>query len=201
MAKDKYYGKTLRKNFARHEEVVSLPNLLEIQKDSYRWFLDTGLQEVFKDVDITAASQEVVYNPADGYYHLNSINGPVVYLRFSNSPYINLSDIVANQRVGAYLYDTNGEYLKKEQYNSYLQQYYYVPNPMYDPTGKPVNMLDAQLVYPLNDDLLYILQTFAKHQQWENPDSPNYLFKDTDGNIIPGINNDLAWMFPLCYAE
>ena len=52
MAKDKYYGKTLRKNFARHEEVVSLPNLLEIQKDSYRWFLDTGLQEVFKDVDV-----------------------------------------------------------------------------------------------------------------------------------------------------
>ena len=52
MAKDKYYGKTLRKNFARHEEVVSLPNLLEIQKDSYRWFLETGLKEVFKDVDV-----------------------------------------------------------------------------------------------------------------------------------------------------
>ena len=52
MAKDKYYGKTLRKNFARHEEVVSLPNLLEIQKESYRWFLETGLKEVFKDVDV-----------------------------------------------------------------------------------------------------------------------------------------------------
>ena len=32
MAKDKYYGKTLRKNFARHEEVMAMPNLLEIQK-------------------------------------------------------------------------------------------------------------------------------------------------------------------------
>lgn len=46
MAKDKYYGKTLRKNFARHEEVMAMPNLLEIQKKSYQWFLDTGLREV-----------------------------------------------------------------------------------------------------------------------------------------------------------
>ena len=50
MAKDKYYGKTLRKNFARHEEVMAMPNLLEIQKNSYQWFLDTGLREVFRDV-------------------------------------------------------------------------------------------------------------------------------------------------------
>ena len=50
MAKDKYYGKTLRKNFARYEEVVPMPNLLEIQKTSYQEFLDTGLREVFADV-------------------------------------------------------------------------------------------------------------------------------------------------------
>ena len=43
MAKDKYYGKTLRKNFARHEEVMAMPNLLAIQKNSYQWFLDLSL--------------------------------------------------------------------------------------------------------------------------------------------------------------
>ena len=52
MAKDKYYGKTLRKNFARHEEIMPMPNLLEIQKNSYQWFLDTGLREVFADVGV-----------------------------------------------------------------------------------------------------------------------------------------------------
>ena len=50
MAKDKYYGKTLRKNFARHEEVMPMPNLLAIQKKSYKEFLDSGLREVFTDV-------------------------------------------------------------------------------------------------------------------------------------------------------
>ena len=48
--RDKAYGKTRRKNFARYEEVMEMPNLLEIQKSSYRWFLDKGLREVFADV-------------------------------------------------------------------------------------------------------------------------------------------------------
>ena len=49
--KDVYYGKTLRKSFARSEEILEMPYLLEIQKSSYKWFLETGLQEVFNDVD------------------------------------------------------------------------------------------------------------------------------------------------------
>ena len=51
MPKDVYYGKTLRKSFARVEEIRDMPNLLEIQKSSYKWFLETGLREVFRDVD------------------------------------------------------------------------------------------------------------------------------------------------------
>ena len=50
MVKDVYYGKTLRKSFARHVEPMEMPNLLEIQKNSYKWFLDKGLREVFRDV-------------------------------------------------------------------------------------------------------------------------------------------------------
>ena len=54
MVKDVYYGKTLRKSFARYEEILEMPNLLEVQKNSYQWFLDTGLREVFKDVGAIA---------------------------------------------------------------------------------------------------------------------------------------------------
>ena len=49
-AKDVHYGKTVRKSFARYQEILEMPNLLEVQKTSYQWFLDTGLREVFKDV-------------------------------------------------------------------------------------------------------------------------------------------------------
>ena len=50
MPKDVVYGKTLRKSYAKTDEVQEMPNLLEIQKHSYNWFLDTGLREVFRDV-------------------------------------------------------------------------------------------------------------------------------------------------------
>ncbi len=50
MVKDVYFGKTLRKSFARYEEILEMPNLLEVQKKSYQWFLDVGLREVFRDV-------------------------------------------------------------------------------------------------------------------------------------------------------
>ena len=50
MPKDVYYGKTLRKSFARSDEIQEMPHLLEVQKDSYRNFLEKGLQEVFRDV-------------------------------------------------------------------------------------------------------------------------------------------------------
>ena len=49
MVKDVYYGNTLRKSFARHDEIIDMPDLLEIQKKSYQWFLDVGLREVFRD--------------------------------------------------------------------------------------------------------------------------------------------------------
>ena len=50
MVKDVMYGKTMRKSYAKYEEILEIPNMLKIQKDSYQWFLDTGLREVFKDV-------------------------------------------------------------------------------------------------------------------------------------------------------
>ena len=48
--KDLRCGKKIRKSFSRTEEVVEMPNLIEVQKKSYQWFLDEGLRAVFKDV-------------------------------------------------------------------------------------------------------------------------------------------------------
>ena len=47
--KDVQHGKTTRKSFARIEEILEMPNLIEVQKKSYEWFLAEGLREVFAD--------------------------------------------------------------------------------------------------------------------------------------------------------
>ena len=48
--KDVKLGKNIRKSFAKINEVLEMPNLIEVQKKSYQWFLDEGLKEVFRDV-------------------------------------------------------------------------------------------------------------------------------------------------------
>ncbi len=48
--KDVKLGKTTRKSFAKINEVLEMPNLIEVQKNSYNWFLEDGLREVFRDI-------------------------------------------------------------------------------------------------------------------------------------------------------
>ena len=43
-------GKAMRMSYQRQKEVLEMPNLIEVQKDSYQWFLDEGLNEVFEDI-------------------------------------------------------------------------------------------------------------------------------------------------------
>ena len=43
-------GKQIRMSYQRHKEVLEMPNLIEVQKDSYQWFLGEGLREVFDDI-------------------------------------------------------------------------------------------------------------------------------------------------------
>ena len=43
-------GRTERMSFSKIDEVIDMPNLIEVQKNSYQWFLDKGLKEVFRDI-------------------------------------------------------------------------------------------------------------------------------------------------------
>ena len=45
-----YGGKKVRMSYSRQKEVLEMPNLIEVQKDSYNWFLEEGLKEVFDDI-------------------------------------------------------------------------------------------------------------------------------------------------------
>ena len=60
------YGETKRMSYSRINEVLEMPNLIEVQKDSYRWFLEHGLQEVFEDISpITDFSGNLVLEFTD----------------------------------------------------------------------------------------------------------------------------------------
>ena len=64
--KDVQLGKTTRKSFSKIDEVLEIPNLIEIQKNSYQWFLDEGIKEVFNDVaSITDANGKLTLSFVD----------------------------------------------------------------------------------------------------------------------------------------
>ena len=54
-------GKSLRMSYSRQKEVLEMPNLIEVQKNSYNWFLEEGLKEVFADISPIADYKSSCY--------------------------------------------------------------------------------------------------------------------------------------------
>ena len=97
-------GRKTRMSFAKINEVMQMPNLIEIQKNSYQWFLDTGLREVFKDIDKDTYAVLDTIIRALGSYGLNhscyylECSDPVLYptlsaLRFEQKDGMMKSDL------------------------------------------------------------------------------------------------------------
>ena len=146
------------------------------------------------EFDLTAASD--AYNlvlGSDNYYHLNSADGPLVLFRLGKnsggSKYLaDFETILEHSGINKYFFDDNGEFVKKETYDQCLLEYFKV--------------MDADSgLYPLTEDLKYIVQMRGEHVGWFDADNMSYLFVDQNRDIVPGINSDLAWLLFCCYIQ
>lgn len=152
-----------------------------------------------KEFDLTAASDayQLVYNDQDGYYHLNAADGPLVYAQLGEAVYgISLMTMVGEIVYGEdgtlmqtgtapfrYMYSNGPDDFFKEDYTDVLREY--------------VTARDkATGVYPLTEDLYYMLPLGVEQIGWCRSDTANYLF-GTEENV----NNDIAWMFLLMYED
>lgn len=144
-----------------------------------------GQKLTYIDIRGKADDYKVVFNEADGYYHLNSADGPIIYINLGkNAPNVSLEVIIKGDGVAGgapirhYFYDENGEFVKKEEYTEILMKYF-------------DNMDEDHKVYPLNEDLVYIITNACSG--WWTSDSPDYIFE--------GCNPELGWLFACCYIE
>ncbi len=147
------------------------------------------------DFDLTAATDKykLVLNETDGFYHLNKADGPLVLVRLGKnsggSKYLDdFQTILEHSGVNKYFYDENGDFVKKEKYDDCLLKYF-------------EHMDEERGVYPLTEDLKYIIQSRGEYSGWFDPQESLYLFKDENGNNIPGINSEIAWLFMCGYIE
>lgn len=143
--------------------------------------------DISNPLNPSGAVEEIkaVYNENDGYYHLNTADGPVLYAKLAAKTIFQESiyTIVNVTNVGRYFYDENGKFQKKESYNDALIAYCKAADPA---TG----------VYPLDHDLVYILQNIGA-DGWYDMTSPNSIFKD-DGVFVYPYN---AWFFAVVYFD
>ena len=145
---------------------------------------------VLEDFDITADSYNIVFNEFDGFYHLDSEDGPLIYVYLCEDPaYLPcFKNILDRSGVVSYFFDENGKFVKKESYSELLLQYIEVADENFG-------------VYPLTEDLKYIIQQRGEYVGWWDTESPSFIFKDMAGNPIEGLNPDIAWLFMCCYEK
>lgn len=129
------------------------------------------------------AIEQTIVKGDDGFYHLGSADGPVIYMDLTGTRYgISISAVVNNGPMRKYEYDANGKPIKRIDYTECMLSY--------------VANVDAKLgVYALTDDLITILQNHGNHAAWYEKGSHGYLF-DTDP-VLEGQ----GWMFLLCVFQ
>ncbi len=157
--------------------------------DIAKYTLPAGVQ--IKEFDLTASTDtyKLVYNEDEGFYHLNTANGPLVLVRLTeNSDYIDcFKKITDSSHVMKYFFDDNGDFVKKESYSECLLNY--------------IECVDeTEGVYPLDEDLKYIIQQFGDYQGWWDINSMGYIFKTPAGTNDSSINADIAWLLMCCYV-
>lgn len=142
--------------------------------------------------DLTAATDayKLVLNEDDGFYHLDTADGPLVLVRLDGELEYMASYKTVLDRTGVvkYFFDDNGEFIRRESYTDCLLEY--IPNAD-----------EKEGVYPLTEDLKYIIQQSGDNAGWWEKGGPGYIFVDEGGNNVPGINSEIAWLFMCCYME
>ena len=156
--------------------------------------LEPGI--TLKEFDLTASTD--AYNlvkDADGYYHLNSVDGPRVYVQLEEALYgismlamvgeIVFQDgelIPTGTAPFRYMYNNGKDDFFKEDYTDAMRKYV-------------TNRCEYTGVYPLTEDLAYILPMGMKNIGWLREETSNFLFRD-----LEGFNEELGWLF-LCVYE
>ena len=143
-----------------------------------------------KEFDLKAEGYQLVLD-AKGFYHLDSAEGPLVLVRLGKAakvPYLDpFETILEHTGVNKYFYDADGNFQKKENYADCLMGY--------------IACVDAESgLYPLTEDLKYIIQASGDHNGWFETDG-NYIFKTESGEQLVGINREISWLFMCCYME
>lgn len=141
---------------------------------------------ILTDLNLGDETLTVVFNEEDGYYHMGTVDGPLVLIRISSaSPYVDAFTTMCDTgRLGAYQYDEAGNFLRKETFNELIAQYAAICD-------------EESGVCPLDAQLAYMVQSVGKQKGWWAFDTNQHIF----GSVTEPIPVEKAWLFACCYLQ
>ena len=143
-----------------------------------------GNNATVTDLAIDDPELSVILNREDGFYHLQTLDGPIVYMHLTTkSAYLDPLEAVATKAtLNRYFYDESGSFTHKEQYNTIFLDYAAVAHP-------------ASGLVPLTEELANAIKNVGEGMEWWKFGSQNYLFGMT------AVSPNTAWLFACCTIE
>ena len=128
----------------------------------------------FVPFNITDPTLSAVYNEEDGYYHLNAADGPVLFVRLGEaSDYLaSFETVCETSRMGAYIYDEDGNFVTKESYNELFIQHSFA-------------------TVPLTEEIAHAIKNHGASAKWWDMTYDGNLF----ANVAATLVGENAWLF------
>ncbi len=175
---------------------VELP-WVDINADKSATSADNHINSEFIDFDIKDNTLKAVFNENDGYYHLNSVDGPVIYLRISTAQIKSQSELETvytylpsflvmcdTGSLGKIFFDENGTIVLKERYNEMFKDY--------------DRLSGTSGLYPLNEQLATAVKNIGESMGWFNFENDDLHIFGEEKNLVVKEN---AWLFACVYER
>ena len=146
----------------------------------------SGVSESVGAVDLTKTY--TLHRNADGTYSLTQ-DGPAVYVDFTSDAFVNLKSTLETTELYREITAEGGS-IVREGYNQILTDYLACAQVI------TVSETQTRTLYPLTEDLMYVLKNVGTQLGWYNTASGSYLFKD-----LQNVQQDSMWMFCCCSVQ
>lgn len=159
----------------------------EATKEVVKFTLPKGVE--LTQVNVTADTEDykLVLNRTDGYYHLNSEDGPILYMNLKNGEPFSLKAGLESGNFYKPVYDDKGNPVSREDYRILMEEYW--------------TNCDSEGWYPVTYDLRYMVENGGKTKGWWDKDNPNSSFWYSPETGYPKLNPELAWMYSCSYGS
>ena len=150
-----------------------------------KFTMPDGVEDSLTAVNISGTTDSItlVLNSEDGYYHVGTANGPILYMNLKYAEPYSMENKLGTSGLACWFYE-DGTLVKKEKYETLMSEY--------------IDNCDKSGYYPVTEDLRHMMENSGKYLGWWDKENANSTVWFEE---YPALNPELAWMYSCAYGE